>query len=65
MVIVRTYPTEVEAEVDRAVLDANGIRAFVVRDNAGGMLPSLNLLASIRLVVDDTDAAQARDVLGE
>lgn len=65
MVTIRRYANEVEAEVDRAVLDANGIRAFVVRDNAGGMLPSLNLLASIRLVTDDADAAQARAVLGE
>ena len=63
MVTIRKYPTEVEAEVDRAVLDANGIRALIVRDNAGGMLPSLNLLAEVRLVVDNEHAAQARVVL--
>ncbi|MGB7211347.1 MAG: hypothetical protein WBC97_01860 [Gemmatimonadales bacterium] len=65
MITVRTYPTEVEAEVDRAVLAANGIRALVVRDNAGGMLPSLNLLMAVRLVVDNEHGAQARVVLGE
>lgn len=65
MITVRKYPTEVEAEVDRAILSANGIRALVVRDNAGGMLPSLNLLAEVRLVVDDVDGAKARVVLGE
>ncbi|MGH7533146.1 MAG: putative signal transducing protein [Gemmatimonadales bacterium] len=65
MVTIRTYATEVEAEVDRSVLAANGIRALVVRDNAGGMLPSLNLLAVVRLVVDSDHAAQARVVLGE
>ena len=65
MIILRKYPTEVEAEVDRAILFGNGIRALVVRDNAGGMLPSLNLLSEVRLVVDDLDAAKARVVLGE
>lgn len=65
MITLRKYPTEVEAEVDRAILFGNGIRALVVRDNAGGMLPSLNLLSEVRLVVDDTDAAKARVVLGE
>ena len=64
MIILRKYPTEVEAEVDRAILFGNGIRALVVRDNAGGMLPSLNLLSEVRLVVDDIDAAKARVVLG-
>ena len=63
MVTIRKYPTEVEAELDRAVLDANGIRALIVRDNAGGMLPSLNLLAEVRLVVDNEQAAKARVVL--
>ena len=63
MVTIRKYPTEVEAELDRAVLEANGIRALVVRDNAGGMLPSLNLLAEVRLVVDNEQAAKARVVL--
>ncbi|HET7024433.1 MAG TPA: hypothetical protein VFI39_04445 [Gemmatimonadales bacterium] len=62
---IRTYATEVEAEIDRAVLAANGIRALVVRDNAGGMLPSLNLLTAVRLVVDNEHGAQARVVLGE
>lgn len=65
MVTIRTYATEVEAEIDRAVLAANGIRALVVRDNAGGMLPSLNLLTAVRLVVDNEHGAQARVVLGE
>ena len=65
MITLRKYPTEVEAEVDRAILFGNGIRALVVRDNAGGMLPSLNLLSEVRLVVDDIDAAKARVVLGE
>ncbi|MFI5235578.1 MAG: putative signal transducing protein [Gemmatimonadales bacterium] len=63
MITLQKYPTEIEAEVDRAVLEANGIRALVVRDNAGGMLPSLNLLASVRLVVDDADVDDARKVL--
>ena len=57
--VVRTFPSSVEAEFARAVLDANGIVSMVLRDNAGGMLPFLDVLHPVRLVVRQGDVDTA------
>jgi hypothetical protein len=62
-VVVRTYQIEHEADLACAVLEAHGIRAAVLRDNAGGMLPMLQTLFQIRLVVAAEDEDVARQVL--
>jgi hypothetical protein len=64
-VTVRTYQAEHEAELARAVLEAHGIDAMVMRDNAGGMLPMLQAHYRIRLVVRGEDAVEAREILDE
>ena len=64
-VTVRTYHVEHEADLARAVLEAHGIDAVVMRDNAGGMLPMLQQLFEIRLLVRGSDAAEAREILDE
>jgi hypothetical protein len=61
--VIRRYRAVVEAEADRAVLEASGIEAHVLVDHAGGMLPSLTMLVEARLVVPEEDAAAAADVL--
>ena len=62
-VTIRTYQVEHEADIARAVLQAHGIDAAVMRDNAGGMLPMLQPLFQIRLLVRASDAADAREIL--
>jgi hypothetical protein len=62
-VVVKTYQVEHEAELARAVLEANGVPAVLLRDNAGGMLPALQTLFSIRLAVAAEDAEIARQLL--
>ena len=62
---MRTYQVEHEAELARAVLEAHGIDALVMRDNAGGMLPMLQSHFQIRLVVRGSDASEAREILDE
>lgn len=57
--VVRTYPNSVEAEFARAVLDANGIVSMLLKDNAAGMLPFLDVLHPVRLVVRRTDVDTA------
>jgi hypothetical protein len=61
--VVGTYRIEYEADLARAVLEAHGIPAVILRDNAGGMLPALQTLFVIRLVVAAEDADAAREVL--
>ena len=64
-VVVATYQVEHEAELARAILESNGVRAAVLRDNAGGMLPMLQPLFQMRLVVAPEDAEIARRILDE
>ena len=64
-VVIRTFQVDHEAELARAVLESNGVRAAVLRDNAGGMLPMLQPLFQMRLVVAAEDAELARRILDE
>ena len=57
--VVRTFQNSVEAEFARSVLDANGIASMLLKDNAGGMLPFLDVLNPVRLVVRQTDVDTA------
>ncbi len=64
-VVLRSYAHEMEAEIARAVLASEGILAVVQRDDAGGMVPSLQFLHGARLVVHRSDAERAEEVLRE
>lgn len=63
MVVIREYLYETEAHVARSVLEANDIPAVVLRDNAGGMLPSMHIMFPVRLAVRASDATQALTLL--
>lgn len=62
-VVIKTYRTPFEADVARAKLEAAGIGAIVLHDDAGGMLPSLSLGSSVRLLVNEADAARTMEIL--
>jgi hypothetical protein len=57
--VVRTFQNSIEAEFARAVLDSNGITSMLLRDNAGGMLPFLDVMHPVRLVVRQMDVDTA------
>ena len=61
IVVIRTYGSEVEAQLAQAALASDGIPSIVLPDNAGGMLPMLQVLFPVRLAVrrEDAEAAQA------
>jgi hypothetical protein len=63
IVTVGSYSTEVEAQVAQATLEANGVSSIILRDDAGGMLPSLHILANVKLAVDEEDEELAREIL--
>ena len=63
MVIVREFVNEMEALIARSVLEAHGIPAVVLRDDAGGMLPSMHFIYPVRLAVRSADSALALRVL--
>jgi hypothetical protein len=61
--VIRTFANEAEAHLAQAVLDANGIDSFLIRDDAGGMMPWLQWLHPIRLVVREEDSIAAVELL--
>jgi Putative prokaryotic signal transducing protein len=61
--VIRTFTSEIQAQIAQAVLDANGIDSGLIRDDAGGMMPWLQQLHPIRLVVREADSADAVDLL--
>lgn len=63
MVVIRDYVNETEAHVARSVLEAHEIPAVVLRDNAGGMLPSMHFMFPVRLAVREVDASRAITIL--
>ena len=65
IVVVGSYGTEYEAQIGQAVLEANGISSIILRDDAGGMLPSLHLLAEVRLGVHEEEAEEAKAILAD
>lgn len=65
MVVIREYLNEMQALVARSVLEAYEIPAVVLRDDAGGMLPSLWILLPARLAVRAADSEDALRILDE
>ncbi|HKR08959.1 MAG TPA: DUF2007 domain-containing protein [Gemmatimonadaceae bacterium] len=61
--VIRTFTSEIQAQIAQAVLDANGIDSGLIRDDAGGMMPWLQQLHPIRLVVREDDSADAVNLL--
>ncbi len=61
--VVRTFQNSVEAEFAQSVLEVNGIVSMLLKDNAGGMLPFLDVLHPVRLVVRQMDVDTATRLL--
>jgi hypothetical protein len=63
VIVLRKYSSEVEATMAHLVLEAHNIPSAVMRDTAGGMIPSMSLLYPVRLAVRREDADEARRIL--
>ena len=62
-VVIRSYPSEVDAQLAQAVLEAHGIPSMLLRDDMGGMQPTLTLLSGVRLLVRHEDAVESLRIL--
>jgi hypothetical protein len=63
VVAVQKFTSEMEAHVARLVLEAHDIPCAVMRDDAGGMIPSMQLIYPVRLMVRAEHADLARRLL--
>jgi hypothetical protein len=60
LVVVRTYWSEIEAELARAALEAHGVEAFVRRDDAAGLLRAVT---GVKLLVAPEERLLAEAIL--
>lgn len=62
-VVIKTFSNEINAEMASQMLQESGVRAFIFKDDAGGMEPHLQLTGGVRLVVTRVGAERAREIL--
>jgi Putative prokaryotic signal transducing protein len=63
VVVLKMFSNEIEARMAQQVLEQSGVRAFVFKDDAGGMEPQLQLTGGVRLLVSGADAKRAQQLL--
>ena len=63
LVVVRTYPTVVDAELAKSALESVGIDSMVRSDNEGGQSPGLTFSRGAELLVRGDDVEAAEDIL--
>jgi hypothetical protein len=63
-VVVKTFPNRVLAGLAASLLEAEGIQAFILSDDAGGAYPMLQFIRGVQLLVAPQDEARARELLG-
>jgi hypothetical protein len=63
LIPIKAFPTRMEADLAKAILEANGIGAVLQADDAGGMRPGLGSLQRIRILVAASDVTGALGLL--
>ena len=63
-VVIRVFPSRIEAELARSALKAAKIISLVSADDVGGTDQALWLLTGVKLLVRASDADDARLILG-
>lgn len=63
LVVIRTFPNEIEAEIAKEKLTTHHIQAFIRKDDEGGMFPNLQLTQGVQLGVLESDQKKAEKVL--
>lgn len=64
-VVIATFENEFDAEIVIGHLEAAGISAGLIKDDAGGMLPSLQQSRGVRVLVPESQQQQAQDLLND
>jgi hypothetical protein len=62
-VVVGEYENEIDAEIAKGHLESSGIPASIIKDDGGGMLPSLQNTEGVQLLVAETQREKARKIL--
>jgi hypothetical protein len=60
---INSYSSAIEAEMAKSKLNASGIRAFISKDDCGGVDPAMQFGFGVSLQVRQEDVAQAMRIL--
>jgi hypothetical protein len=63
VIVLKIFNNEIDAGMTQQVLLDAGVRAFVFKDDGGGMEPHLQRTTGVRLVVNRADAERAHQIL--
>lgn len=63
VVVLKVFNNEIDARMAQQALQQSGVKAFVSKDDVGGMEPQLQLTAGVRLLVSGADAERAHQLL--
>lgn len=61
--VIRTFPTTGEALIYKTLLESNGIDAELLNKTSSDVLPLQNEMMEIKLIVRESDAAKAKEIL--
>ena len=61
--VIKVFSNEIDASIAQQVLQDSGIKAFIFKDDAGGMEPQLQLTNGVRLLVSRSDAERAYQII--
>ena len=61
--VIKIFSNEMDAAMAQEVLQGSGIKAFIFKDDAGGMEPQLQLTNGVRLIVSRQDAERAYEII--
>lgn len=61
--VATVVTSTIEAQLIVGMLEANGLRAVVSADDAGGQEPPLQLTDGVRVLVDSADLAAAQALI--
>ena len=64
LISVGSFSNHIEADLARSALEAAGIDAMIVADDAGGQRPHMAFSQGVVVMVRPEDESAARDVLG-
>jgi hypothetical protein len=62
-VIVGNFENEIDAEIAKGHLKSEGIDSKIVKNDGGGMFPSLQQTEGVLLVVAEAEKQKAREIL--
>jgi Putative prokaryotic signal transducing protein len=61
--VVGEYDNEIDAEIAKGHLESSGIKALIIKDDGGGMLPSMQNTEGVQLVVTESQSEKAKKIL--